>query len=222
MARSQAILVYLVDDQRTVRELLKAILQLEFEVEAFATGEEIISACRENPPDVVLSDLVMPEMGGIEVLKSLKSTVKTKNVPVMVLTAQTDITKLEEALAEGAHDYITKPCESTELRARIRGAFSLHEAQRELAKANQELEATYRVIKREMEAIGTLQRVLLPKSETIEDEFHIVNSYYKPCMDSGGDFFDIVRIDENRCVFAFWYHRLTGKLSQLETDMGYP
>jgi|GEM_PF-1733352 len=68
MAMSQAIRVYLVDDQRTVRELLKAILQLEFEVEAFETGEEIIAACRKNPPDVVLSDLVMPEMGGIEVL----------------------------------------------------------------------------------------------------------------------------------------------------------
>gem|GEM_PF-1395738 len=48
---------------------------------------------------------------------------------MIVQTAQTDITKLEEALAEGAHDYITKPCEPTELRARIRGAFSLPQQQ---------------------------------------------------------------------------------------------
>ena len=187
--------VYVVDDQRAVRQLLLGCLKKEFEVQAFESAKLVLEAIHDSPPDVLLSDLVMPEMDGMELLRVLKSNPLTEQIPVIVLTAQQDVQLLQEALELGAHDYIVKPSEPVELVARLKAAGKLSYAQRELSRA-------YRMIKREVEEIGRLQNLLLPQERVQDRDGYCMVSYYQPCMDSGGDFFDVSRLNDGRVVFA--------------------
>ena len=196
-------LVLVVDDEEDILELVKYNLKKEgFDVHCAENGVEALQMAKESIPDVVVMDIMMPEMNGIDLLRALKSEPKIQEIPVIMLTSHHDVTKLQEALSLGAHDYVVKPCEPTELIARLQAAYKLSQAQSELKKAHVKLNSAYRVIKREMEDIGHLQRILLPMEDAFEGNSFALESFYQPCMDSGGDFYDVVRISDKESVFA--------------------
>ncbi|MCO4781169.1 MAG: fused response regulator/phosphatase [Candidatus Cloacimonetes bacterium] len=194
--------VFIVDDQRSIRTLLMHTLGDEFEKQEFSNAVDAFNAAIKSPPDVILSDLKMPEMSGIDLIVALKKVNNTKDIPVILLTAHQDVSKLTQALEVGAFDYLIKPCEPLELRVRLRAAYQFKMAQYDLQATLKKLNSAYRLIKKETEDIGRLQRLLLPGDSYIENDRYRVISHYEPSMDSGGDFFDIVPIDENRTVFA--------------------
>ncbi|MCJ8347422.1 fused response regulator/phosphatase [bacterium] len=194
--------VFIVDDQRSIRTLLMHTLGDDFEKEAFSNAIDAFNSALKNPPDVILSDLKMPEMSGIDLIIALKKMVKTRDIPVILLTAHQDVKILSQALEAGAFDYLIKPCEPLELRVRLRAAYQFKVAQYDLQSALKKLNSAYRLIKKETEDIGRLQRLLLPGDSRIDHDRYRVISHYEPSMDSGGDFFDIVNIDENHTVFA--------------------
>lgn len=194
--------VFIVDDQRSIRTLLMHTLGEEFQKQEFSNAIDAFNAAIKNPPDVILSDMRMPEMSGIDLIVALKKMNNTKDIPVILLTAHQDVNILTQALEVGAFDYLIKPCEPLELRVRLRAAYQFKIAQDDLQSTLKKLHSAYRLIKKETEDIGRLQRLLLPGDSFIDVDRYRVISHYEPSMDSGGDFFDIVNIDATRTVFA--------------------
>src|SRR4249919_1313670 len=100
--------VLIVDDDAASRRLLEVRLRpLECDVATAGNGEQALTAIRKDEPDLVLLDLRMPKMGGIDVLRALRK--EAINVPVIVITAHGSVETAVEAMKEGACDFITKP-----------------------------------------------------------------------------------------------------------------
>ena len=105
--------VLIVDDERGVRESIKMLLKSSYEVDLATSGTEAISKLVEFKPDVVLLDLRMPDMNGIEVLQNIKNL--DKDVEVILVTAYATVDTARKALRLGAFDYLTKPFNPHEL-----------------------------------------------------------------------------------------------------------
>ncbi|MHC4113834.1 MAG: response regulator [Planctomycetota bacterium] len=105
-----------IEDEEHIRNILKYNLKLDgFEVCVAENGRKGLELAREKIPDVILLDWMIPEMDGLEVLSELKKDERTENIPVFMLTAKAMAGDLEQALREGANDYITKPFDSAKL-----------------------------------------------------------------------------------------------------------
>ncbi|WP_141967119.1 response regulator transcription factor [Actinomadura hallensis] len=111
-----------VDDEATVRELLSAALRFAgFSVTSAATGAEAVAAAAERPPDLVLLDVMLPDMDGFEVVRRLSEPPRAAGAPpVLFLTARDAQADKVTGLSLGADDYVTKPFDLEELIARIR------------------------------------------------------------------------------------------------------
>lgn len=113
--------ILIVEDEAPVVTLLRYNLEREgFEVEAAADGEEALVSVDENPPDLILLDWMLPEVSGIEIARRLRRQAKTKNIPIIMLTARTEEADTVRGLDAGADDYITKPFSPAEMVARVR------------------------------------------------------------------------------------------------------
>jgi len=122
--RSGGARLLVVEDEATVRELLAATLRFAgFEVTSVATAGEAVAAATREPPDLVLLDVMLPDMDGFEVvrrLRDLRVTTRGGPVPVLFLTARDRQADKVTGLSLGADDYVTKPFDLEELIARIR------------------------------------------------------------------------------------------------------
>jgi two-component system, cell cycle response regulator len=105
-----------------------------------AGGADALAVCREQQPDVVLLDVEMPEMSGWDVLAAMKADPDLRDVPVVFLTGRSDTTDMVDGLRLGAHDYLRKPCEPTELLARVQAAARVKRLQDELRQRNEDLD----------------------------------------------------------------------------------
>jgi DNA-binding response OmpR family regulator len=112
--------ILVVDDDADLRRGIAMLLAGEFEVREAENGEACLRAVEQARPDLVLLDVAMPGMTGIDVLREFRA--KDRNTPVLMLTAQTDIELARQALELGAAAYITKPFDFGELRAEVRRA----------------------------------------------------------------------------------------------------
>jgi signal transduction histidine kinase/DNA-binding response OmpR family regulator/ligand-binding sensor domain-containing protein len=108
-----------IEDNEELRSFIKIILSDGFHVIEAGNGAEGFEIARNQLPDIIITDLMMPEMDGLELARRLREEVTTSHIPVVVLTAKTDLDTQVEALKRGADDFITKPFSSTYLRARI-------------------------------------------------------------------------------------------------------
>jgi two-component system KDP operon response regulator KdpE len=112
--------VLVVDDDETIRRTLRINLRARgYEVEEVSTGRDALSTVEDAPPDLVILDLGLPDLDGVEVLRRLRAR---SRVPVVVLSARQQSDDKVEALDEGADDYVTKPFGMDELMARVRSA----------------------------------------------------------------------------------------------------
>lgn len=124
--------ILVVDDEPPIREILK--FQLEnagFTVSCAEDGEEGLQMVNENPPDLVLLDLMIPHMDGYEVCRQIKSTYETRHIPVIILTARGELDEKLKGLENGANDYVTKPFSMPELLMRVRNVLQWSQSQRE-------------------------------------------------------------------------------------------
>ncbi len=113
--------ILVVDDEEDLLELIRYNLSKEgYRVTCAASGEQAVREARANAPDLVLLDLLLPSVDGLEVCKLLKNDVRTKHVPIIMLTAKSEEADIVTGLELGADDYITKPFSPRVLVARIK------------------------------------------------------------------------------------------------------
>jgi two-component system phosphate regulon response regulator PhoB len=113
--------VLIVDDEEDVLELVRYNLDRSgYRVETASSGEEALTKARGKLPDLIILDLMLPGMDGIEVCKKLKSDVKTERVPILMLTAKGEEADIVTGIELGADDYVTKPFSPKVLMARVR------------------------------------------------------------------------------------------------------
>ncbi|MFN7987302.1 MAG: response regulator [Thermoanaerobaculia bacterium] len=108
--------ILIVDDEEDVLDLLQLVFETSgFEVRRASTGKSAVSSAYEQPPDVVLLDVMMPEMDGWQVLRTLKGDERTRKVPVVMLSARAERRDKMIGLQEGAEGYIAKPFSPAEV-----------------------------------------------------------------------------------------------------------
>jgi two-component system, OmpR family, response regulator MprA len=110
--------VLVVDDDPAVRSAVSRALRMDYEVDEAVDGAEALSHHASSPSDAIVLDLLMPEIGGLEVCRSLRQRGDT--VPILVVTARDAVSDRVEGLDAGADDYLVKPFAVDELRARLR------------------------------------------------------------------------------------------------------
>lgn len=107
------------DNQENLRVVSNYLKEKGYKIALALDGESAFKILEENKIDLILLDIMMPEMDGFEVCKKLKEKPQTKDIPVIFLTAKTDTNDVVEGFNLGAVDYITKPFKKEELYARI-------------------------------------------------------------------------------------------------------
>ena len=114
-----------VDDQPINIQVIHQIFSADCQVFMATSGAQALSICKDNPPDLVLLDVVMPGMDGFEVCAKLQADETTKNIPVIFVTAHADASQETLGLATGAVDFISKPVNPAVVRARVKTHLTL-------------------------------------------------------------------------------------------------
>jgi two-component system, OmpR family, alkaline phosphatase synthesis response regulator PhoP len=123
--------VLVVDDEDDLLELVRYNLAKDgYEVECVGSGEQALLSARTNPPDLVVLDLMLPAVDGLEVCRRLKADAKTRDVLIVMLTAKGEEADMVAGLERGADDYIAKPFSPRVLSARVRALLRREEARR--------------------------------------------------------------------------------------------
>lgn len=134
--------VLIADDTPEMRALIAEILADHYHVATVADGAEAWEAVQKAPPDLILSDVMMPHVDGYELCRRVKQNAATAAIPFIMLTAKADLTMKIEGLNRGADDYLVKPFSPEELRARVGSLLRLKSLHAELEKRNGELQTT--------------------------------------------------------------------------------
>lgn len=139
-------LIMIVDDTPLNLMILEEILGRQgYRVSAFTRGDMALKAVTENSPDLILLDIMMPEMSGFEVCRLLKQDNKLREIPVIFISALDDTASKVNAFSEGGVDYITKPFNDDEVRARVGTHLKLRRTQLELEQYSHHLEDMVKV-----------------------------------------------------------------------------
>jgi DNA-binding response OmpR family regulator len=113
--------ILLVDDSATVLMMERMILATErFEIVTASNGEEAQEKARGEQPDLILMDVVMPRVNGIQACKALRQHPATKHIPIIMVTTRGEAETMEQGYESGCNDYVTKPVNSAELLSKIR------------------------------------------------------------------------------------------------------
>lgn len=131
--------VLLVDDNRDMREYVERLLRRRYDVVAASNGEEGLAAALAHPPDLVLSDIMMPGLNGFEFLRELRAAQATSPIPIILLSARAGEEAESEGLEAGADDYLVKPFTARELMARVGAHISMYRLRLELVRKEQEM-----------------------------------------------------------------------------------
>jgi CheY-like chemotaxis protein len=113
--------ILLVDDSATVLMMERMILAAEqFEVVTASNGLEAQEKARRELPDLILMDIVMPKVTGLEACKALRADPTTSHIPIILVTTRGEAQTVEQGYESGCNDYVTKPVNSSELLSKIR------------------------------------------------------------------------------------------------------
>ena len=183
--------VLLVDDAPANIQVVNSILKDSYRIRVATNGAKALELAKATPaPDLILLDIVMPEMDGYEVCNRLKATPETRDIPVIFLTGKTETDDETKGFEVGAVDYIHKPFSPPIVKARVQTHLVLRGIREQLA---QQLEA----IRSELETARQIQLSILPR-ELPKIRGLDVAARYVPMSAVAGDFYDFIIVDEKR------------------------
>lgn len=169
--------VVFADDNRELRAYVGDLLAQDYNVYFAADGEDGLCVAAEVAPDLILSDLVMPNMNGAEFCRAVREDPRLESTPFILLTAKAGVEDRVLGLEEGADDYLGKPFSERELKARLGNMIRLRRQELRLAG--------------EVDAAHEIQRALLPRWPRRAGPIEI-DALYRPCTELSGDFFDVL------------------------------
>jgi len=142
-AETSSATVLVVDDTADMRALIADILRDDYRVLTARDGAEGLEVALRVAPDLIISDVMMPRMDGHEFCRQIKENPSTLQIPFVLVTAKADPAMKIDSLNRGADDYLTKPFDERELKARVRSLLKVRRLNQDLDKRNRELESAY-------------------------------------------------------------------------------
>ncbi len=125
--------ILIADDNQQNLELLQAYMEsTPYDVRTAADGQQVLDAVAADPPDLILLDIMMPKVSGFEVCRKLKSDPTTHDIPIVMVTALSEMSDIERAVDCGTDDFLTKPVNRLELLTRVRSLLRVRHLQNEL------------------------------------------------------------------------------------------
>jgi sigma-B regulation protein RsbU (phosphoserine phosphatase) len=193
--------ILVVDDERLNINVLNELLKSNYKIMAAINGEQALKASSsKNPPDLILLDIMMPEMDGYEVCKRLKADDQTKDIPIIFVTAMGQESDETKGLELGAADYITKPISPAIVEARVQTQIKLQRGRKDLQSAYEFIEAHKTRMEKELNIARDIQLSMLPKTLPEHNDFTL-HAIMNAALEVGGDFYDYFFIDEdNLCL----------------------
>ena len=186
--------VLVVDDMKANVDMLVEALRGEHKLSVALDGEAALRAVQKSPPDLLLLDIVMPGLDGYEVCRRLRADPATREIPIMFLSSLEDVKDKAKGFELGANDYLTKPFEILEVKARVRS----------LLKAKAYADAIRAAQDRDLAIAREIQMGILPSDvASIGRSLGFdVHAMIEPARHVGGDLYEVVRVAEDRLVVA--------------------
>jgi sigma-B regulation protein RsbU (phosphoserine phosphatase) len=186
--------ILLVDDNPTNLQVLFQTLEgVGCKLLIAKNGNGALTIAGKARPDLILLDIMMPDIDGYEVCRQLKADPATADIPIIFLSALGETEDKVKGLHLGAVDYITKPFQPDEVIARVNTHLTIHRLKREVESQKDQLE-------HELEVVSEVQRKLLPKKLPEIDGFKLA-AHYETSRYAGGDYYDLIEIPKNRWGF---------------------
>ena len=213
--------ILMVEDNHDMVSFLFSLLERDYFVQTAANGKEGLAKALKIKPDLILSDVMMPEMDGYEMTNHLKSAEETRDVPIILLSAKSDVMYRVEGLEFGADDYLSKPFNAKELLARIHNQIEGKRLERELKREKTERDEEFLQAARVQKNILT-SRTFIEQIDELEIDF-----LYLP-MNSriSGDYYNISRAHNGQNSISIFLadamgHGTQAALSTMQIDMLY-
>lgn len=168
--------VLVVDDNPSLVRLVVEILSPDYNIYTAPTGEDALDRLAESTVDLVVSDVMMPGISGVELCRRIKSNPATELVPVVLLTARGGRASKIEGLDMGANDYIGKPFDPEELRARVRNLFDRERLVQRIREKSEELQDALELIHKEKEKLVASEK-LRTLGDLAAGIFHELHNY---------------------------------------------
>lgn len=186
--------VLIVDDVKANVDVLVQSLREDHKLSVALDGEAALRSVEKNPPDLVLLDIVMPGLDGYEVCRRLRATPATQDIPVMFLSSLEEVKNKTLGFEVGGNDYLTKPFEILEVKARVRS----------LLKAKAYSDAVKEKIAAELAIAREIQLGILPSNVAacVADTNLDVCAILEPAREVGGDLYEVLRLDDGRVLVA--------------------
>ena len=211
MAAQPASLLVVDDDALNCDMISRALQRKGYEVSIASGGELALELIQHHPFDLILLDVMMPGVNGLEVLQRIRQVHSSINLPIIMVTARGESEDIVKALNLGANDYVTKPLDFPVVTARIQTHLSVKYAaeqviqlERSLAERNHELELTNARLEkvnhrmsRDLRAAARIQKTFLPQEGSPLPGISVA-WIYLPCDELGGDGLNILPLDETR------------------------
>jgi len=192
-----------VDDTPENLDVVKGILSTDYIVKAATSGSMALKIAEKQPPDLILLNIMMPEMDGYEVCRRLKENEHTKDVPVIFLTAMDQTTDEAQGFELGAADYMTKPVNPPILKARVATHLALKSSMDQLQSAFDIIKKHKERMQEELNVGRDIQMSMLPVEfppYPDRNEFSI-HALLQPAREVGGDFYDFFFVsDDEICL----------------------
>ena len=183
--------VLLVDDTPENIQIVNAILKDHYRIRIATNGAKALDLVHSDPvPDLILLDVLMPEMDGFEVCLRLKLDPATRDIPVIFLTGRTEVEDETKGFEVGGVDYIHKPFSQAVVRARVQNHLMLRDTREKLARQLAE-------IRTELETARQIQLSIIPREPAKVAGLDIA-ACYKAMTSVAGDFYDFIRVDDKR------------------------
>src|SRR5437764_9994185 len=197
------------DDPMSRRFLVRALTQGGYKCTESTDGITALQLLRADPPSLLLLDYDMPGMNGAEVVKQMRAdnNAVVAQLPVIMLTGHAGEESEVRCLEAGADDFVTKPINTTVLRARIETQLRLRLMREQLRQQNEELEAWRHNLERDLAAARLTQQSLIPQKPPALAGWDIA-AVFRPVIEVGGDIYGWLRMKDERMLF--WIADATG------------
>lgn len=199
--------IIVVDDELDILDFVQISLEADgFEVITASSGKEALAKIKQELPDLILLDLMMPHMDGYEVMKILKADKQTRNIPVIMLTALAQADDKVKGLRTGADDYITKPFDLRELTLRVNAVLKRTRKAKYInplmkAMGDSFTEKGVEQLGYHLETAAKIQQQLLPQEAPQYENIGIAG-VLRPSMMVAGDFYDFIPLDDDHLGIA--------------------